>query len=491
MTLKKSSFDEHQNQRYHLPGVLLCSFLCGILYVFGEAVWDDHDLLQHIQDSSISNILFSPVGLGEIGEGYYRPLSMLCLKMFQIPQFIHLFILGLHFGTTFFIYHITKQNWIMALLFAIHPLSNEVLGWSSALPDALSTFLSAGIVVAVTYKKHSALIFLCAFTAMLAKENSLVCILIILFVYQQKTYQFSCLLAVFLYLIVRFSMIGGATVPFDWNLAGLGIKGIVWLWGSSIMPLSLTAVRDIWHAPIFEIAIGCFIPILVLGIVRHGESHEKLGALLWIFSPVIAFPTIVSSHFAAERYMYLGLFGMALAFSSLRADSQKAWRVGIFLFLACFPQHFLRASAWKNDINLFTEATKTFPRSSYSYHLLGYSYLNRSDYQNAAIFFEQGLQLEHSYPTERLLLIQSLVLSQQPSKALEIAEGGPKIELTAEYIAWWGRAAYEDQKYTQALQIWKPIVKRDVNNQIEILDGPSWFVDYINHISLGEMEQKP
>ena len=133
-------------------------------------------------------------------------------------------------------------------------------------------------------------------------------------------------------------------MPFDWDRISLALKGMVWLWGSSLFPFTLTAVRDIWHAPFLKIGFGLFVPILVLGVFRNGERHEQLGALLWFFSPIVALPVIASSHLASERYMYIGLFGMALAFSSLRADSPKAWRAGLILFFACLPLHYLQAS---------------------------------------------------------------------------------------------------------------------------------------------------
>lgn len=467
--------EQAQEKRYDLYIVLLCTLLCGLLYSGGQAVWDDHELLRYLQNTSMTDLLFSPVGLGEIGKGYYRPLSMFVLKMGQEPFGIHLISLTLHLMSTFIVYHLSKKNWMMALLFGLHPLCSEILGWSSAIPDALSTFLSASLLVAVRNNKP-VWIFSCSFLALLSKENSLVMIALILVFYQNRKILFSSLI---LYVSFRFLIIGSTGVPFDWSRASLGITGVVWLWGASIVPFTLTAVRDVWHASMLEIIIGCVVPIVVLSILIKGDKIVRLGALLWILSPLIAFPTIASSHLAGERYMYLGLFGMALALSSFRIKSRSAWGIGLLFLLVSIPKHYKQAGAWKNDINLFTAATTALPDSSYSHHFLGFVYLNNKDYSQASVAFEKGLSLEHSYATERLLLLQSLILSEDLKRALQVAEEGPKNNLTAEYLAWWGRAAYEDKQEQLAWQLWTPLFGKDENGNIQILDGPTWFRDYI------------
>ena len=92
------------------------------------------------------------------------------------------------------------------------------------------------------------------------------------------------------------------------------------------------------------------------------------------------------------------------------------------------------------------------------------------------------MSLEHSYPTERLLLIQALILSEQPRKALDIANDGPKKELTAEYLAWWGRAALENQQSEQAWHLWSPLVNKSASGELEVLDGPPWFKTYLKNV---------
>jgi len=137
---------------------------------------------------------------------------------------------------------------------------------------------------------------------------------------------------------------------------------------------------------------------------------------------------------------------------------------------------------WKNDTLLFSNAVEKLPQSSYSHHFLGYSYFNQKNHAQAAISFEKGLSLEHSYPTERLLLIEALILSEQAHKALDIANDGPKKELTAEYLAWWGRAAFESQQSELAWRIWTPILNKSKEGELEVLDGPPWFSMYLKDV---------
>ena len=51
-----------QSLLQHMRFVVLLYPLCGLLYSGGALVWDDHDL-SYLQQASIADLLFSPVGL--------------------------------------------------------------------------------------------------------------------------------------------------------------------------------------------------------------------------------------------------------------------------------------------------------------------------------------------------------------------------------------------------------------------------------------------
>ena len=484
-TANKVLSGQQKQERLALVAGLL---LLGFLYFTTTPVWDDHFLFSYLEQTPFSQLMNSPVGLGDVGDGYYRPVSMILMKLGGGAGAVHLLILLFHMVTTWLVYQLTNQNWLMAMLFGLHPMCSEILGWSSALPDAAATFFSAIALFAI-HKKQAGLAFLTASLALLSKENALVLIALLAVFYKPRL---SSIGAIFLYFSIRFLLVGTTTVPFEMDRIFAGCKGILWLLGSSMFPFTVTAVRDIWHVTALEIGLGIAVVTFAGYLFTQGQRQQKLGAILWIMAPVIALPTIASSHLAAERYLYLGIFGMALALSAIRFPAKTTPFVGLLLAVVSIPIHYQQSRAWQSDIALFSQATKALPNSSYSHHLLGFAYLRENDFKQAASSFERGLQLEHSYPTERLLLIQSLTLSGNPEKALQFAEDGPKTDLTADYLVWWGRAAYETGQQSKAWQIWQPLLKINQDKTLTVLDGPPWFRAYLREaIRQRNAQKKP
>ena len=151
-------------------------------YWAGGAVWDDHTLIEgylaQIPISELGGLWARPVGLGDTGAAYYRPVAMSALALLgrgsMLP--IHLLAGLLHATSAALICHLggrTSAALLGALIFAVHPLGWEVLGWASALPDALAVAVGLAMLVAAQ-KARVGWVCALACLGMLAKESALV-----------------------------------------------------------------------------------------------------------------------------------------------------------------------------------------------------------------------------------------------------------------------------------------------------------------------------
>ena len=112
------------------------------------------------------------------------------------------------------------------------------------------------------------------------------------------------------------------------------------------------------------------------------------------------------------------------------------------------------------------------PDSSFAWHYHGYVSMGNEDYANAAIAFHESVKAGHPHPSDRLNRLIALSLAGDQEAALAWAEEGPKENLTATYLAWWGRVAFEANEPLRALSLFQ-LIKSENG-----FDGPAWVGDY-------------
>ena len=129
--------------------VVLLLVACVVLlpYTWGGLVWDDHILLTEglWKEGSVSSIWMQSVQGGEIASQYYRPIPMTIFALVQSITMLHTIALLVHVGSTWLLSEWLHSRfeqagvvYLGALLFALHPIQTEVLGWASCLPDILA-----------------------------------------------------------------------------------------------------------------------------------------------------------------------------------------------------------------------------------------------------------------------------------------------------------------------------------------------------------------
>ena len=148
--------------------MLAFSFALGVSlpYLFGGWVWDDHLLFELERAGGLMSLWTEAIVPSTSGPGstYYRPVALTVMHALAAiggPLAVHIGAGLLHAGATVLIWsllstaHADRETsplpWVA--LFAAHPVAGEVLGWSSAFPDALATTLGLAAVWAVQQER--------------------------------------------------------------------------------------------------------------------------------------------------------------------------------------------------------------------------------------------------------------------------------------------------------------------------------------------------
>lgn len=467
---------------------------CAAPYLFGGAVWDDHTLilgrLVHLDAQGLAALWTAPVGGGQVGTGYYRPVAMSVLALAGRTGVtaIHLCALVCHAVSAGVLVRLLRPApaaaWAGAL-FAVHPLASEVLGWASALPDALAVCLG----LAAVWVSRKSLLWAGVLTllALLSKESA--GLLIPAFVLGRRvprTALVSWTAAVALALGLRVA--AGATG--GWNLtgkAGFGLDHVLWTLGSMAIPWPLTAVRDLHSVPAAALGVGGLVVVLAVGLaLRCGRRDPGAwgGLSVMVLAPVIALPPVLTGYLSAERYAYVGLTGLALWAAAVCPPLREARRGPVFGLAAGFVLlHVFLAGRWTSDVALFSSAAARLPESGYAWHFLGQAHAMSGNYAEAAEAFGEATDRDRPHPRDAELRLRALVMAGAGADAHAWASTLPQEGLTAEDVAWRARAALDAGDRERAATL-LALLKRP-----EGWEGPPWVARLAADLSRSESAQ--
>ncbi len=428
---------------------MLALALC-VPFLFGGWVWDDHVLLESARPGGWLSLWTEPITPVTSGPGssYYRPFAlsvMMLLSKLGGPFAIHLAAGALHAISTHLVWKMLHASGArasavpLAMVFAAHPVATEVLGWASALPDALSTALSLGALWACRTSKIGPFVAL-ALLALLSKESAIAFVCVAPWVaaeskperYDLRTLKAAMGLLV-LWAAVRIE-IAGVSGPSEILYASSLMEAPFELASLLIWPWPITAARDAWLMGTTHLTIGIAALATILIYSR------KTGRIHWFVAMtgliLLATPIVAQSHFVADRYVYPAVSCAILALARLempkRANHFLTALCGVFVLTTHIP----RASDWRDDNALFQSATKAQPTSAYSWHLLGVVKLHQNAYSEAASAFKRALELEHPLAEDSELLLVALVEAGDYPEAVAWIENNHQIYVTARYLAY-------------------------------------------------------
>ena len=458
--------------------VALLAAVSAAPYLRGGPVWDDHSLifgaLVSLDPAGVAALWTQPVG-GAAGGGYYRPLALTTLALVGRlgPMALHGVALLAHTASATLLLRLLRPApaavW-GAALFAVHPLASEVLGWSSALPDALAVCL--GLAGAWVARRGLLAAFALTLAALLCKETALLVLPFALVAGRapQRAWGAWGLAAV---AAGGMRLIAGATAATGVaGKAALAAPAVLWTLGSTLLPHPITAVRDLRALPADAVPVGLGAVVLLVGVAAWRAPRERLawaGLGLLVLAPVIALPTTLAGYLAAERYVYVGLIGLGAWAAAVLPASPGPSRVGLAgAATLAVVLHARLAAPWTDDRALFGHATQALPESAYAWHFLGEAEAMRGDFDAAAVAFAAALERDHPHPLDGERLLQALVLAGDGEGAWVHAQRLPQDGLTGEGVAWRARAARDAGAIPAARQLVELLRKPDG------WDGPDW-----------------
>jgi len=362
------------------------------------------------------------------------------------PYVFHTANVLLHIGSSLLVFHILRQLGFTlqsacaaALLFGLHPVQVEPVGWLSGLKDALYVFLSlAAIGQYLTFSRPRFWIATALFVvATWSKPTAIVVPLIVLIVvfYQQRHIQSRVWRQMVLWVILSLPCIvitkivqpasGLEPIAF-WKRALVALDALAFYACKLLWPASLGV--DYGRTPSYVLRHGWaywtwVFPVglaIALWLSRHRSRALIAGAGIFVAGllPVLGLVPFDFQHYStvADHYLYLPMLGVATCAawllekvqsclansdrtpSSRTRFSKLAAVVTILILLCLGTRSWFQTRHWRDSRALFTNAVEVNPASAGSWSSLAGAYLSAGDMGFAARCAMKAVELAPNEP---------------------------------------------------------------------------------------------
>lgn len=416
-----------------------------VLIIYGQTIsfdfvhLDDTKIIVDNNDkiSSLSNIPDAFVtGYGfDQGTPYYRPivtLSFIIDSQFSgvKPVFYHISNFLLHYLSICLLFlllvelKIGKQiAFLLALIFAVHPLLTNAVVWIAGRNDMLAALFSIlSLLYFIRYTltvsdKNFLLHILFFLIAILSKEVALILpflILVYLFLYQRNKLCFKYLykfLFVWAAAIILFQIIKTIVVTDIGNLTyGIpailnNIQVIPEILFKVFVPINIsvlptfTSTKSLIGAAFFIIII--LFPFLRKSIDKKNYYFGVIWFLIFVMPGLVIYYADQSLKFDyLDSRIYLPIIGILIlvgeVFKDFRIDFTNKKQLYVFgsLIILFSVLTFLQSKKYKDGIVFAESAVLSNPQKPFFYHKLADYYFGVKDYQKAVEYTKSALQLD-------------------------------------------------------------------------------------------------
>lgn len=411
--------------------------------------WDDRFFIEnkYVENLNWHNVklLLNPANPVETGN-MYHPILFLSLSFdfylwhlnpfgFHLSNFI-MFLINI-----FFIYLVTLKLFnekfiasMTALLFAIHPVHVEPVGWISA-----RTFLLAGMFSFMsfyffmdsfkgTYRyvrySFSVILYICALLSQPVVMLYPALLVFYLYYFPSNTdikkgfhkilsgipY---CMSVIAYMAVLYFSHAQRTRNLIDFTIYDKIFTAIVifsrymklLLWPSKLCILYTVNIAESFHD--YSIIISIIAVLLFFSLVIYGffKDRQLLFPLIWfaIFYIPVSNMFIFLDFSMADRYIYIASFGIYLFFSlicyRLMSNSRRImtlfmYGLLIIIFSAFSVMTFNRVNVWQNSFNLWSDTVKKSPSYAHAHMGLGIEYEKKGMIDEAIREYEKVIELE-------------------------------------------------------------------------------------------------
>ena len=430
-----SSLAQRFTRQAILP-ILVLGVLVIVCYLpamlWGGFVWDDSILIdaKPVQDvSGLWQLWFSPSAIE--GEGHYWPLVYTTFwlehKLWGFdPTGYHIVNVLLHLANTLLLWHLMRRlsvpgAWVVAAVFAVHPLHVESVAWVIERKDVLSgLFYLAAVLAWMRFveqpRPRRYAWSLVLYVAGLLSKSIVVTLPVTLLIWHW--WQQGRMTSTDLLRLVPFGVVGlvitvgdlsfyqsREALSLDYSLIERALIAARALWfyaGKLLWPSELAVIYPLWDIRVSDpLAWGYLISAVALAVAlwhfRHQVGHGPLaGALFFVvtLSPMLGFVDYgyMQYAFVADRFQYLaGLGIMAVVIGAITygvrglSDSwQKGARVVaavaiVVLGLLTWRQ----ASIYRDDETLNRHIIALNPQARDAHLNLGYILYKQGRYEEA------------------------------------------------------------------------------------------------------------
>ena len=315
--------------------------------LWGGLVWDDHLYLVEAEPvrelSGLWQIWFSP---GELEEHHYWPLTYATFwlehKLWGFdPAGYHIVNVLLHLANTLLLWHLLRRlavpgAWLVAAVFAVHPLHVESVAWVIARKDVLSGLFYLGALLAwlrfveqANPRWYVGSLVLYA-VGLLSKSIVVTLPVALLIVHWWKQGRVT---STDLLRLVPFGVVGlvivlgdlsfywsGTTTSFDYSFAERTLIAACALWfyaGKLLWPSGLAVVYPRWDIHVADplALVAAVVLVVALWYFRQRIGRGPLAGMLFFavtLSPVLGFVdyNYMIYAFVADRFQYLAGIGV-------------------------------------------------------------------------------------------------------------------------------------------------------------------------------------
>ena len=441
----------------YLPGVFLHDFV------------SLDDLLLIVQNDKVHGL--NPRNIFQVFRSYdpelYVPLTLMTYQMEYTltglhPYLYHFDNLLLHLGSITLVFFVMKRLKLsdgaalfIATLFALHPLQAEAVSWAAARKDLLSGFLVLlSVLLFLRYRdtgsKRSYGWSIAIYVLALLSKVSIILIpfsILLLdlirrdFRFRKGSVEFMPfgIAAVFFGIIAMFGktlQLKELTLMEQFLLSCKGLGFYLWKF---FAPTGLTVYQPQFSpvtiaAPESIIAIVMVLALIVAAwTARKRFPHFAFGLALYTLAVAPSFMNFWKKgtlYFASDRYVYIGIIGIALAAVTIvlplldRISTRMRAIIGTILLVIMTGTSFAQAMTWSDSAALYTRALKLHPDFSVAMNNLGAAQYQNGKKEEALATYERARATDPTLTSASVNIALYWRKEGDPQRAMEAIQAG-------------------------------------------------------------------
>ncbi|TPN81649.1 tetratricopeptide repeat protein [Aquimarina algicola] len=400
-------------------------------------IYENENVINFSWDAFI-DMFSSPLG------GQYSPLgevynALLYLLFGNNASAFKIVALTVHLFNVFLLFHILKNLFcdkllisLAVLLFAIHPMQVETIGWLSVMFRNAVFFMFLGYFFYFkylndNYKKYKLIpVIVCYVLACLFKEQAILFPVGVVLINMHKsgfkvnkrivleTVFWGIMALIFGLFTIKIMRTGGPslagnTISLEEKFGVLS-KTILEYHYNFLFPLDLSFSYPYPLVKLNNFSLIVTSALMLIGFSLFFTIKNKIFrfGFLWLFgflslSLALSFFSIRDTYMA-DRYVYIAIVGFSvLLYSILRKFNKTVLSKNLVLSILlgfstfCAIVSFNRVSVFKDNKSLWTDALKVNPQNQYANNSLGFYYRKANNFEKAEHFYKKAIEIDSSY----------------------------------------------------------------------------------------------